>query len=217
MALRAPGRCQRQLTPAVRSAVVSKTLYPHRRRACRHVGFDRVGTSGSIFPARSARARAPLLDPPVLDQLRTRYVRAIHVADSVGGDELRFTRDEGRDFTGPRVPDPVHPTPLHATTSSPSESRASAFRRSLVSKALPGTPWPAGSRWPPTRPVASTREGSRDFIVEELQADEIRSFAGSQNRPSWIFVAIEVWSRLWPCTVVGRRSYRNTLALLRDG
>ena len=31
-----------------------------------------------------------------------------------------------------------------------------------------------------------------------------------------MFVAIEVWSRLWPSTVTGRRSYRNTLALLRD-
>ena len=35
-------------------------------------------------------------------------------------------------------------------------------------------------------------------------------------QPSWIFVSIEVWSRLWSATVVGRRSYRNTLALLRD-
>ena len=31
-----------------------------------------------------------------------------------------------------------------------------------------------------------------------------------------MFAAIEVWSRLWPSTVVGRRSYRNTLALVRD-
>jgi len=54
------------------------------------------------------------------------------------------------------------------------------------------------------------------FGVEELQADEIRSFAGGKTRLTWIFVAIEVWSRLWPSTVVGRRSYRNTLALLRD-
>ena len=28
--------------------------------------------------------------------------------------------------------------------------------------------------------------------------------------------AIEVWSRLWPGTIVGRRSYRNTLTLFRD-
>ena len=52
--------------------------------------------------------------------------------------------------------------------------------------------------------------------LEELQADEIRSFVGGKTRPTWIFVAIEVWSRLWPSTVTGRRSYRNTLALLRD-
>ena len=48
------------------------------------------------------------------------------------------------------------------------------------------------------------------------KADEIRSFAGSKDRPTWIFAAIEVWSRLWPSTIVGRRSYRNTLALVRD-
>ncbi len=54
------------------------------------------------------------------------------------------------------------------------------------------------------------------FVVEELQADEIRSFVGGKTRPTWVFVAIEVWSRLWPSTVTGRRSYRNTLALLRD-
>ena len=54
------------------------------------------------------------------------------------------------------------------------------------------------------------------FTVEELQADEIRSFIGAKTRTTWIFVAIEVWSRLWLSTVVGRRSYRNTLALVRD-
>ena len=52
------------------------------------------------------------------------------------------------------------------------------------------------------------------FVVRELQADELRAFVGSKTQPAWIFVAIEVWSRLWPATVTGRRSYRNTLALL---
>jgi IS1 family transposase len=50
--------------------------------------------------------------------------------------------------------------------------------------------------------------------VEELQADEIRTIVGGKQQPSWVFVAIDVWSRLWPATVVGRRSYRNTLSLL---
>ncbi len=49
-----------------------------------------------------------------------------------------------------------------------------------------------------------------------LQADEIFTFAGGKAKPTWIFAAIEVWSRLWSSTVVGRRSYRNTLALFRD-
>ena len=54
------------------------------------------------------------------------------------------------------------------------------------------------------------------FVAEELQTDEIRSFTGGKTRPTWVFAAIEVWSRLWMSTVVGRRSYRNTLALVRD-
>ena len=32
----------------------------------------------------------------------------------------------------------------------------------------------------------------------------------------WVFVAIDVWSRLWPSTIVGKRSYQNTLAVFRD-
>ncbi len=54
------------------------------------------------------------------------------------------------------------------------------------------------------------------FVATELQADEIRSFTGGKRRPTWVFAAIEVGSRLWTSTVVGRRSYRNTLALVRD-
>ena len=54
------------------------------------------------------------------------------------------------------------------------------------------------------------------FVATELQADEIRSFTGGKTRPAWVCAAIEVWSRLWTSTVVGRRSSRNTLALVRD-
>ena len=54
------------------------------------------------------------------------------------------------------------------------------------------------------------------FAAKELQADEIRTFVGNKKTPSWVFVTIEVWFRLWPSTVTGRRSYRNTHALFRD-
>ena len=52
--------------------------------------------------------------------------------------------------------------------------------------------------------------------VTELQADEIRTMVGGKKQPTWIFVSIDVWSRLWLSTIVGRRSYRNTLSLFRD-
>ena len=82
-----------------------------------------------------------------------------------------------------------------------------------------GLAWNTVARWL-ERAAAVCRRFSQGrvagFVVEELQADEIRSFTGGKRRPTWIFAAIEVWSRLWPSTVVGRRSYRNTWALMRD-
>ena len=50
----------------------------------------------------------------------------------------------------------------------------------------------------------------------ELQADEIKTIVGTKEETIWIFAVIEVWSRLWPSTVVGKRSYQNTLALFRS-
>src|SRR5688572_10564747 len=54
------------------------------------------------------------------------------------------------------------------------------------------------------------------LALEELQADEMRTIVRDKEHPIWVFTTIDVWSRLWPSTVVGRRSYRNTLALFQD-
>jgi transposase-like protein len=43
----------------------------------------------------------------------------------------------------------------------------------------------------------------------ELQADEIRTIVGSKQEAIWVFVAIDVWSRLWPSTIIGKRSYQT--------
>jgi transposase-like protein/IS1 family transposase len=51
--------------------------------------------------------------------------------------------------------------------------------------------------------------------ITELQADELRTIVGGREQDTWIFTSLDVWSRLWPATVVGRRSYRNTRTLLR--
>ena len=84
---------------------------------------------------------------------------------------------------------------------------------------IEGIAWNTVARWL-EKAADVCRRFNRDrltgFSIEELQADEIRTFAGGKKQTTWIFAAIEVWSRLWPSTVVGRRSYRNTLALMRD-
>ena len=56
----------------------------------------------------------------------------------------------------------------------------------------------------------------RDFDAFELQADELYTFIGSKSRPTWLFATIEVASRLWASSLVGRRSSRNATAVLGD-
>src|SRR5450759_481382 len=80
--------------------------------------------------------------------------------------------------------------------------------------------WNTVDRWL-EKAAASCRRFNHEKItkiqISELQADEICALVGGREQsPVWVFAAIEVWSRLWPSTVVGKRSYRNTLTLFRD-
>jgi len=56
----------------------------------------------------------------------------------------------------------------------------------------------------------------KDIELIEFQADEICTFTGIKKKPMWIFVAIEVWSRIWISKVVGSRNYRNIKTLLNQ-
>jgi transposase-like protein/IS1 family transposase len=79
--------------------------------------------------------------------------------------------------------------------------------------------WNTVDRWLARAAESCYRFNDRKITgldVEELQADEIRTLVGSKEGSIWVFATIDVWSRLWPSTVVGRRSYRNTLTLFRD-
>jgi transposase-like protein len=72
-----------------------------------------------------------------------------------------------------------------------------------------GLAWNTVHRWL-ERAAAWCRRFNRKInrlCVVELQADEIRTIVGGKERPIWIFAVIEVWSRFWPSTVVGKRSY----------
>jgi transposase-like protein len=59
------------------------------------------------------------------------------------------------------------------------------------------------------------RTGAIELI--ELQADEIRTFAPRKTCPTWIFTSMEVCSRFWVSTVVGRRREVKKLMRPRDG
>ena len=56
----------------------------------------------------------------------------------------------------------------------------------------------------------------RDFDILELQADELCTFVGSKRSTLWLFATLEVCSRLWAGSVLGRRSYRDTKAVISD-
>jgi hypothetical protein len=49
----------------------------------------------------------------------------------------------------------------------------------------------------------------------ELQLDELNSHGAGERDPAWVFGAIEVRSRVWAVTRVGRRTLRTTLVFLR--
>ena len=82
-----------------------------------------------------------------------------------------------------------------------------------------GIAWNTVHRWLERAAVWCRRFNDREInrlSVAELQADEIKTIVGGKEQPIWIFAVIEVWSRLWPSTVVGKRSYQNTLSVFRN-
>jgi transposase-like protein/IS1 family transposase len=84
---------------------------------------------------------------------------------------------------------------------------------------LKGLSWNTVARWQERAAAAAERFNElrlSKYVLTELQADEIRTFIQRKARQSWIFASLEVCSRLWASTVVGRRSYANTKRLLND-
>ena len=75
------------------------------------------------------------------------------------------------------------------------------------------------ARWLERAATAAKRFNERmlhDFDIIELQADELCTFIGSKHSTVWLFATLEVCSRLWAGSVLGRRSYRNTKAVISD-
>jgi transposase-like protein len=57
---------------------------------------------------------------------------------------------------------------------------------------------------------------ARDLVPEELQADEVRGYAGHKEHRQFVFAMLEVGARFWLSTEVGPRTLRNTRLLARD-
>jgi len=75
------------------------------------------------------------------------------------------------------------------------------------------------ARWLERASTAATRFNDRmlhDFDLIELQADELWTFVGNKHTTVWLFATIEVSSRLWASSVLGRRSGRNARAVIED-
>ena len=56
----------------------------------------------------------------------------------------------------------------------------------------------------------------RNYEIREPQADEIRTFIGNRKNTNWILAIIEVSTRLWLSTRIGKRTYKNIRLLFRD-
>ncbi len=90
--------------------------------------------------------------------------------------------------------------------------------KSAISR-VSGRAWSTVARWLALASEAARQINDRmiqGFELKELQADELRTFCGSKKNVTWVFTSLEVWSRLWVATVIGRRSYANTYKLLSE-
>jgi transposase-like protein len=56
----------------------------------------------------------------------------------------------------------------------------------------------------------------RGYDLVELQLDELNTFLGKRKQQTWVYAGIEVWSRLWPGTLVGPRTWRKTKSFIRN-
>lgn len=50
--------------------------------------------------------------------------------------------------------------------------------------------------------------------IREIQAEEIRTYTGTQMRASWLFAKMDVRSRFLPRAFVGSWNYENTKSVI---
>ncbi|MCP5120109.1 MAG: IS1 family transposase, partial [bacterium] len=110
---------------------------------------------------------------------------------------------------------------LHASRSAFDKVAALAVEGTSISAIgrLLGRSWSTAARWLGRAHEAAVRfnaEHGTSYELVELQVDELSAAVPASQGGIWVFAAIEVSSRLWPATVVGRRTSMNTRRLLGD-
>ncbi|MCP3915033.1 MAG: hypothetical protein GY711_05720 [bacterium] len=84
---------------------------------------------------------------------------------------------------------------------------------------LEGLSWNTVARWLELAAGRARRfnvEHVRGHALVELQLDEMNTFLQSRDQETWVLAGIDVWSRPWPATLVGSRTYRNTRQFVRS-
>jgi len=79
--------------------------------------------------------------------------------------------------------------------------------------------WNTVSAWQEKAAVAASQFQDNliyNVPVQELQADEIRTFVDCRAKVIYLITCLEVWSRLWISRVVGRRNITHIRKLFRD-
>ena len=56
----------------------------------------------------------------------------------------------------------------------------------------------------------------KNFVIHELQADEIRTFIQNNKDVTWLYTTMDVWSRLWISTKVGDRNEDHVKSVISD-
>ena len=56
----------------------------------------------------------------------------------------------------------------------------------------------------------------KNFVIHELQADEIRTFIQNMKHVIWLYTTMDVWSRLWISTKIGDRNEDHVKAVISD-
>jgi hypothetical protein len=79
--------------------------------------------------------------------------------------------------------------------------------------------WSTVTRWLEVAAALARKFNSaklRRYDLVDIQLGELNTFFGNLKRQTWAYTGINIWSRLWPATLVGPRTWRNTKSFIHN-